>query len=182
MKVFGAVEDVRLICNKQTGESRGFAFVEFPSVEEAQRFIAYCQGTVEIDGEYVEVTFSSKPGYNNKQRDNQKSSNSRKFDWACPSCSYKNFARRGTCLHCSTEKPEEEYRYEKCPFVNGGEFLEHSNVLFFCFGARAPGRIFLRAQKQPFYDSSRSNNLQRPSRTQANKHPFGPWPQLQHLP
>jgi RNA recognition motif-containing protein len=36
MKVFGEVTSVRVVKNKATGESRGFAFVDFGTVEEAR--------------------------------------------------------------------------------------------------------------------------------------------------
>lgn len=36
LKVYGAIEELRLIRDRQTGESRGFAFVDFFSIEEAK--------------------------------------------------------------------------------------------------------------------------------------------------
>lgn len=51
--------DVRLIKNKMTGESRGFAFVDFSTVQEAQGFIDYNNGIFTIDGRNVTLDYST---------------------------------------------------------------------------------------------------------------------------
>jgi RNA-binding protein 5/10 len=78
LKAYGPVNDVRLIRDKVTGESRGFAFVEFPSVDDAQRFMEYHHNTrLEIDGRIVYMDYS-------KQKDSNHHHNSEYRDWICP--------------------------------------------------------------------------------------------------
>ena len=58
LKAFGPIEDVRLIRNKATGESRCFAFVDFATVEEAAAFMEYYGGILELDERTVQMDFS----------------------------------------------------------------------------------------------------------------------------
>jgi RNA-binding protein 5/10 len=116
VKVFGPVDDVRLIRNKVTGESRGFAFIDFFSVEDATRFLELNHRVLEIDGQSVGLSYSStKPLPIN--------SDNKRQDWICPHCNYKNFARRVTCLNCSKDKPDDAVL---CPSDN---YRQQSNVL-----------------------------------------------------
>ena len=43
MSVFSPVRDVRMVLNKSTGETRGFAFVHFYSIAEASRVMEVMQ-------------------------------------------------------------------------------------------------------------------------------------------
>jgi RNA recognition motif-containing protein len=61
MKVFGPVEQVRLMKDKTTGESRGFAFVDFPSIEDAQRVLSYTNRILVIDGCNIHLDYSKGP-------------------------------------------------------------------------------------------------------------------------
>jgi RNA recognition motif-containing protein len=76
LKAYGPVNDVRLIRDKVTGESRGFAFVEFPSVEDAQRFMDYHNTRLDIDGRIVYMDYS-------KQKESHHHGNEYR-DWICP--------------------------------------------------------------------------------------------------
>jgi len=58
LKIFGAVEDVRIIRDKGTGESRGFAFVDFFTIEEAKAFMEYNNGSIIIDGCKIQLDYS----------------------------------------------------------------------------------------------------------------------------
>jgi cold-inducible RNA-binding protein len=51
---YGKVERVNLITDRETGRSRGFAFVEMPDAAEADRAIAALNGT-NLDGRTVNV-------------------------------------------------------------------------------------------------------------------------------
>ena len=51
---YGAVERVSLITDRDTGRSRGFAFVEMPDASEAERAIAALNGKT-IDGRALNV-------------------------------------------------------------------------------------------------------------------------------
>lgn len=90
---------VRLIRNKQTGEPRGFAFVDFQGIEDAINLMAYQNKTLFIDGRTVQLEYSTTPapvaapgGGTFK-------------DWICPQCNATNFARRTSCYLCNLAKP-----------------------------------------------------------------------------
>jgi RNA recognition motif-containing protein len=51
---FGAISSVHLVADKETGRSRGFAFVEFATEEEAQAAIKGLNGQ-EVDGRQLRV-------------------------------------------------------------------------------------------------------------------------------
>lgn len=51
---FGVVSDVHLVSDRQTGQSRGFAFVTMGSDQEAQKAIAAMNGT-DLDGRTLRV-------------------------------------------------------------------------------------------------------------------------------
>ena len=51
---FGAVSTVKIITDKFTGSSRGFAFVEMPSADEAKQAIENTNGA-ELDGRNLRV-------------------------------------------------------------------------------------------------------------------------------
>ncbi len=51
---FGAVDDARVITDRETGRSRGFGFVEMPDSSEAQKAISELNGT-DMDGRSLTV-------------------------------------------------------------------------------------------------------------------------------
>lgn len=83
---------VRLI-RERSGESRGFAFVEFASVHDAQKFLE--GGTVRIGGRVLHLEYSR------GQADSHP-----KMDWVCNvnGCDGFNFARRTSCFQCGAQK------------------------------------------------------------------------------
>ncbi len=52
---FGEVSSVRVVTDKYTGESKGFAFVEMPNEEEANKAISEINGT-DLGGRQVAVS------------------------------------------------------------------------------------------------------------------------------
>ncbi len=51
---FGEVADAVVISDRETGQSKGFGFVEMPNDEEAQRAISSLDGT-QLDGRTLKV-------------------------------------------------------------------------------------------------------------------------------
>ncbi len=51
---FGAVDDARVISDRETGRSRGFGFVEMPNSDEAQSAISALNGK-DLDGRSITV-------------------------------------------------------------------------------------------------------------------------------
>ena len=105
--MFGPVNAVRLIRNKQTGEPRGFAFVDFLSIDDAMNLMAYQSKSLFIDGRTVQLeysTTSAPPAAAAAAAANHPAGGSFK-DWICPQCSATNFARRTSCYLCNLAKP-----------------------------------------------------------------------------
>lgn len=57
---FGAVDSIRIIKDKFTGAARGFAFVEMPSADEANRAIEQLNGA-ELEGQRIRVNEARPP-------------------------------------------------------------------------------------------------------------------------
>ncbi|KAM7411808.1 hypothetical protein PAMA_021673 [Pampus argenteus] len=89
--------EVRLMRNKSSGQSRGFAFVEFNVIQEATRWMETNQGVLLILGQRVSMHFSDP-----KPRANE--------DWLCNKCGVQNFKRREKCFKCSVPKSEAELK------------------------------------------------------------------------
>uniref|UniRef100_UPI00358FACB1 RNA-binding protein 10-like isoform X3 n=1 Tax=Myxine glutinosa TaxID=7769 RepID=UPI00358FACB1 len=84
-----SVKDVRLIRNVLTGQSRGFAFLEFLHLQDATRWMEANQHCFTLHGQRVSVNYS-KP----KVAD----------DWFCSKCFYQNFKRREQCFKCGSSR------------------------------------------------------------------------------
>ncbi|XP_024148654.1 RNA-binding protein 10 isoform X2 [Oryzias melastigma] len=89
--------EVRLMRNKSSGQSRGFAFVEFNLIQEATSWMETNQGALSILGHNVSMHYS-----NPKPRANE--------DWLCNKCGVQNFKRREKCFKCSVPKSEAELK------------------------------------------------------------------------
>ncbi|KFB38041.1 AGAP008577-PA-like protein [Anopheles sinensis] len=100
---------VRLIRKKKTGESRGFAFVEFRTEEEATRWICYKQGVLVFNGHHaiMQYTFSMP--------------SKSQTDWYCAKCYAFNFKRRENCFKCHASREDSE--------IGGDGSDEMSNIL-----------------------------------------------------
>ncbi|XP_066526363.1 RNA-binding protein 10 isoform X2 [Hoplias malabaricus] len=89
--------EVRLMRNKSSGQSRGFAFVEFNGLQEASRWMESNQGVLMILGQRVSMHYSDP-----KPRANE--------DWLCNKCGVQNFKRREKCFKCGVPKSEAELK------------------------------------------------------------------------
>ncbi|XP_053705937.1 RNA-binding protein 10 [Synchiropus splendidus] len=89
--------EVRLMRNKSSGQSRGFAFVEFNLIQEATRWMETNQGVLSILGHRVSMHYSDP-----KPRANE--------DWLCNKCGVQNFKRREKCFKCNIPKSEAELK------------------------------------------------------------------------
>ncbi|XP_068452768.1 RNA-binding protein 10 [Clinocottus analis] len=89
--------EVRLMRNKSSGQSRGFAFVEFNVIQEASRWMETNQAVLLILGQRVSMHYSDP-----KPRANE--------DWLCNKCGVQNFKRREKCFKCSVPKSEAELK------------------------------------------------------------------------
>ncbi|XP_067096494.1 RNA-binding protein 10 isoform X1 [Osmerus mordax] len=89
--------EVRLMRNKSSGQSRGFAFVEFNLIQEASSWMETNQRVLSIMGQRVSMHYSDP-----KPRANE--------DWLCNKCGVQNFKRREKCFKCGVPKSEAELK------------------------------------------------------------------------
>nr|XP_033809821.1 RNA-binding protein 10 isoform X2 [Geotrypetes seraphini] len=89
--------EVRLMRNKYSGQSRGFAFVEFNHLQDATRWMEANQRTLTILGQRISMHFSDP-----KPRISE--------DWLCNKCGLQNFKRREKCFKCGVSRSEAEQK------------------------------------------------------------------------
>ncbi|XP_072136923.1 RNA-binding protein 5-like [Mobula birostris] len=87
--------DVRLMRSKMSGQSRGFAFVEFNHLQDATRWMEANQKQLTIQDKYVTMHYS-----NPRPKAYE--------DWLCGKCGIYNFKRREKCFKCGASKSESE--------------------------------------------------------------------------
>ncbi|KAI9487686.1 MAG: hypothetical protein EXX96DRAFT_473811, partial [Benjaminiella poitrasii] len=83
-----SIDDVSLIRDRETGESRKFAFVRFTSVGHAIQFVEK-YNTFEMNSYFVRVDYCKK----DKQNEN-------KEEWRCTKCGSFNPVSRRACVEC----------------------------------------------------------------------------------
>ncbi|KAG8058197.1 hypothetical protein GUJ93_ZPchr0002g24885 [Zizania palustris] len=113
---WGPLRSVRVIKERSSGMSRGFAFIDFPTVEAARRMM---EGTVDnglsIDGRKVFCQYSSKPTSGMSEPSHGEENFTRytyghrtaaaPCDWICTLCGCMNFARRTSCFQTEDSLP-----------------------------------------------------------------------------
>lgn len=97
-------KDIRLIRKKDTGTSRGFAFVEFNTLQESSQWMEMKHGVLMLQDHYRAVMHFSIPKDSQMDRTSLKSNQ----DWHCIRCGAHNFKRRDACFKCYTSRQESE--------------------------------------------------------------------------
>ncbi|XP_075511969.1 SUPPRESSOR OF ABI3-5 isoform X2 [Primulina tabacum] len=114
---WGPLRHVRVIKERNSGISRGFAFIDFPSVDAAQAmmdrlgddgllvdgrklFFEYSKPTGMASGS-IGVDSAPRSGHGNRR------SVSVPSDWMCTICGCINFARRTFCFQCNEPRTED---------------------------------------------------------------------------
>jgi hypothetical protein len=90
-----------LVFDHFTGESRGYGFVDFRSLEASKAFVDRFFPSFELDGRHVYLNYAWP----------QQDENSGSFDWECPQCRFHNFKRRDQCMKCGSQRPAGIYRF-----------------------------------------------------------------------
>ncbi|TKY58489.1 RNA-binding protein 5 [Spatholobus suberectus] len=110
---WGPLRHVRVIKERNSGISRGFAFIDFPSVGAAQGMMDKLgdDGLV-VDGRKLFFEYSSKPTGGPGPDGAMKSGHNYKSitvpsDWMCTICGYINFARRTSCYQCNEPRTDD---------------------------------------------------------------------------
>ncbi|KAK1284197.1 hypothetical protein QJS10_CPB21g00089 [Acorus calamus] len=115
---WGPLRHVRIIKERNSGVSRGFAFVDFPSVEAARGMMdSIGDDGLVIDGRKLFFEYSSKPtggsgapsfGQESTGKPGRGLRNSTiASDWMCTICGCVNFARRTSCFQCSEGRTDD---------------------------------------------------------------------------
>ncbi|RVX70056.1 hypothetical protein B0A52_06228 [Exophiala mesophila] len=103
------LEDVRVIKDRQSRQSRGFGFLRFSTIDHASAFmdqnypILYLYGdSTGSNGDAcrVRIMFGRERNEPSKNDDP---------DWICPSCRVNNFPTRTRCFKCQTDRPDPAY-------------------------------------------------------------------------
>ncbi|KAK9890110.1 hypothetical protein WA026_008920 [Henosepilachna vigintioctopunctata] len=100
-------KDIRLIRKKDTGASRGFAFVEFTTLAEATRWMDMKQGVLMLQDQYRAIMQYSIPK-DLKFGLEKPPSHKATADWFCIKCGAQNFKRRDNCFKCNASRMESE--------------------------------------------------------------------------
>ncbi|KAL2546541.1 suppressor of abi3-5 [Forsythia ovata] len=115
---WGPLRHVRVIKERSSGISRGFAFIDFPSVDAAQAMMNKLgdEGLL-VDGRNLFFEYSSKPtggvsgplGTDHASRSGHGNHRSITVpsDWMCTICGCVNFARRTSCFQCNEPRMED---------------------------------------------------------------------------
>eukprot|EP00096_Caligus_rogercresseyi_P000162 TRINITY_DN1044_c0_g1_i2.p1 TRINITY_DN1044_c0_g1~~TRINITY_DN1044_c0_g1_i2.p1 ORF type:complete len:728 (+),score=214.70 TRINITY_DN1044_c0_g1_i2:240-2423(+) len=91
---------------KETGASRGFAFIEFTNVEDAQSWMEVKQGVLMFKDQYRATMQYSLP------REGRLDPTKSHRDWFCGQCGVQNFRRRDLCFKCGSPKTEYDVMQE----------------------------------------------------------------------
>lgn len=103
------LEEVRLIKDKRTGQSRGFAFAQFADISHARRFLDRHYPSIPLHGTYdPNVAGPSEPtnvriAYSRERDDREKAGKS-DDDWKCDVCYLSNFSTRNLCFRCNAPR------------------------------------------------------------------------------
>ncbi|XP_052072735.1 uncharacterized protein LOC127710813 [Mytilus californianus] len=101
---YGPIERVNIVCDKKTGKSRGYAFVEYKTLEDAVKAKEHLHGG-HIEDIEIKVEFSQSKS-NSKGQDSQGSGTSKPNHWKCQvsGCGNFNFPVRKRCSKCNAPR------------------------------------------------------------------------------
>ncbi|CAM0875250.1 unnamed protein product [Alopecurus aequalis] len=110
---WGPLHNVRVIKERPSGVSRGFAFIDFPTVEAARKMMEGTGGNgLLIDGRKIFSEYSSKPSGGDSLEHVTRPTYGRRTtsapcDWICTICGCMNFARRTSCFQCNEPRTDD---------------------------------------------------------------------------
>mmetsp|Transcript_12296 Transcript_12296/g.30274 ORF Transcript_12296/g.30274 Transcript_12296/m.30274 type:complete len:557 (-) Transcript_12296:1471-3141(-) len=102
---------------------RGFGFIEFNTIQEAEYFVNQHLEKFALKGRYVDIDFS-----HGVKREDGRPGGSR-LDWLCGHCGAHNFARRSMCFQCTIPKDESATILKDSYQPHEGKDIEPNPVL-----------------------------------------------------
>ncbi|XP_047092817.1 SUPPRESSOR OF ABI3-5-like isoform X1 [Lolium rigidum] len=136
---WGPLRSVRVIKERPSGVSRGFAFIDFPTVEASRKMMdSTGDNGLLIDGRQIFFEYSSKPpGGDSLEHVTRPTYGRRNIsapcDWICTICGCMNFARRMSCFQCNEPRtddaPPADAASSTQPFGKRGSELGPTHVL-----------------------------------------------------
>uniref|UniRef100_A0A383VFE6 Uncharacterized protein n=1 Tax=Tetradesmus obliquus TaxID=3088 RepID=A0A383VFE6_TETOB len=116
---FPNVQSVKVLRDRLSGNSRGMAFVDFASVDDARVLMESEQRyDLAMGGRRLLLDYS----HGAPSRGGGDAGGAAALDWICDMCSAVNFARRLECYHCYTARPANPQRVT-------ADLNEPSNIL-----------------------------------------------------
>ncbi|RNA42291.1 RNA-binding 5-like [Brachionus plicatilis] len=113
-------KDVRLVKDRSTGLNRGFAFIEFASVDDASGWMHSTKGSVFFNNyDARAVIFFSNTADDEAYRNKLNKEDA--TEWDCSKCGVRNFKRRERCFKCSISREESDKR-------KGGEGYDYTGT------------------------------------------------------
>eukprot|EP00158_Paraphelidium_tribonemae_P003671 Partr_v1_DN26289_c1_g1_i2_m47997 putative RNA binding motif protein len=85
------IRDFLLVRDKRTGESKGFVFVNFTTMQDSRMFMDRNYPCISVHGEFCKVNYVRESDHD---------------DWMCSQCNGYNFKGRDECYRCSAAKPD----------------------------------------------------------------------------
>ncbi|OVA02493.1 G-patch domain [Macleaya cordata] len=114
---WGPLRHVRVIKERNSGTSRGFAFIDFPSVGAARTMMdGIGDDGLVVDGRKLFFEYSSKPtggagapsyGQDSAMKSGHGNRSAPPSDWMCTICGCVNFARRTSCFQCNEARSDD---------------------------------------------------------------------------
>ncbi|KAI9050340.1 hypothetical protein LZ554_005506 [Drepanopeziza brunnea f. sp. 'monogermtubi'] len=103
------LEEVRLIKDKRTGSSKGFAFAQFARVSDARRFLEQYYPACPLYGAYSPGQSANAEPANvriayGRERDDRERAGKGEDDWRCDVCFLPNFSHRTLCFRCNAPR------------------------------------------------------------------------------
>ncbi|KIW73176.1 hypothetical protein, variant [Phialophora macrospora] len=100
------LDDVRVIRDRQTKQSRQFGFLRFSTVQEAEEFMDRNYPTLYLYGDDSQSNGDASKvriAFGRERKDPIRSDDA---DWICANCSINNFSTRNRCFRCQAERPD----------------------------------------------------------------------------
>ncbi|KAF2839116.1 hypothetical protein M501DRAFT_933453, partial [Patellaria atrata CBS 101060] len=105
------LEDVRVICNKSTGQSKGYGFIRFPDIESSTAFLENNGHQLSIPprNSVNESTRSFEIFIDFCKERVSRGKGPADTEFFCPRCNELNYSRRNNCFNCGLPRPAAGY-------------------------------------------------------------------------